>query len=180
MGEDSNASLNYSVALGYSSNTVAYSSSAIGCWSLGNRAGQLGFPREVTGLKGNHGFIPATVQTTDGTATTFTNVRLTDYPFDIPIDHTLTFSGVVTAQKTDQTANAGWKVEGIIKNDSGVTTLIASSVTEIGSDNSSAWTLAVSADDTNDCLKMELTAEATVNATASLHFVEQASANFTS
>jgi len=180
MGEDSNASLNYSVALGYSSNTVAYSSSAIGCWSLGNRAGQLGFPREVTGLKGNHGFIPATVQTTDGTATTFTNVRLTDYPFDIPIDHTLTFSGVVTAQKTDQTANAGWKVEGIIKNDSGVTTLIASSVTEIGSDNSSAWTLAVSADDTNDCLKMELTAEATVNATASLHFVEQASANITS
>ena len=108
--------------------------------------------------------------------TTFTDTAAGNYPFGVPTDHSFAFTGIIKAQKDDQTERAMWVISGTITNDSGTTTLDFSEVDE--KYNSNGYTLALSADDTNDCLQIQLTAEATVNATASLHFVEQSSANF--
>ena len=173
--------VSYSMALGKEAQGTTAGAFACGYGALGNREGQTGWQRYNHKLS-NHGNIPAIVQTTDDSATTFTDLAGGNYPFDVPLDHSIGFHGVITAQKSDQTENATFIVEGCIKNDSGTTSLVGTpSITQY-SDNSDAWSITISADDTNDCLKIELTgaASTTINATASLHFVEQASANFTS
>jgi len=168
-----------SLAAGQGASAPAASGAGLGDSSLANRVGQTGLPRG-SATKQNSGFVQCVVQTINGSATTFVDITGGNYPITVPQDHSLAFRGVVIAQKTDQSKNAMWTIEGIIKNDSGTTTLVYSDVAGAGkNDNSDGWTLALTADDTNDCLQIQLTAEATVNASASLHVVEQSAAVFT-
>lgn len=64
---------------------------------------------------------------------------------------TLTFD-ILVAARSDANASAGYKIQGVITNDSGTTRFIGTpTVTTLGEDNN-AWSVTVQADDTNDAL----------------------------
>ena len=56
---------------------------------------------------------------------------------------------------------AGFRLEGLLVNDGGTTTLPSSAVHTI--QNSSSWTVALSADDTNEALAITVTGEGSHN-----------------
>jgi hypothetical protein len=56
---------------------------------------------------------------------------------------------------------ASWKIEGLLVNDGGTTTLANSATTVI--QNASSWGMVLSADDTNDALAVTVTGEAAHN-----------------
>jgi len=76
-------------------------------------------------------------------------------------DSCMTFSGTIVAMQNGAQAYGSWKIDGIIVNDGGTTTLPASSITE--NINASNWGLALSADNTNNALKIQVTGEASHN-----------------
>lgn len=171
----------FGAALGHEASSVGggHGSTAVGGLSLANHnTTQFSYGRAANHRNANDGFLRAKVQTTDDTATTFVTGEGTNYPFDIPDERAFGIEGQVIAQKSDGSVVAKWHVDATYKRDGGTLTESHADITE--KTNPSGWSLAISADDTNKCIKLELTAEATVNATASFHFVEQAAANFTS
>ena len=58
-------------------------------------------------------------------------------------------------------AYGSWRVEGLLLNDGGTTTLVNSAITVIS--NSSSWGLALGADNTNNALSITVTGEANHN-----------------
>ena len=58
-------------------------------------------------------------------------------------------------------AYASWRIEGLLVNDGGTTTLANSATTII--DNQSSWGMALSADNTNNALAITCTGEASHN-----------------
>jgi hypothetical protein len=80
----------------------------------------------------------------------------------IASDATYTFSGLVTARRTDvDDESAGWEIKGVIDNNAGTTALVGSvTVTALGDDSSGTWLVAVEADNTNDALVIKVTGEA--------------------
>jgi hypothetical protein len=86
------------------------------------------------------------------------------------------FKGTIAA--IDNTSNDAkfWKVEGLIKNIAGTTTLVGSvtKVTVAGDSGASSYDVTISADDTNDSLKVEVTGHAsnTVDWVANIEITE--------
>lgn len=80
----------------------------------------------------------------------------------IASDATYTFSGLVTARRTDaDNESAGWEIKGVIDNNAGTTALVGSAtVTALGDDSSGTWLVSVEADNTNDALVIKVTGEA--------------------
>ena len=102
--------------------------------------------------------------TTDATAeamTTNNSTAAADNQIVAASDTCITFSGTIVGMQNGAQAYAGFKVEGILVNDGGTTTLPASTVTTIN--NASSWGLALSADNTNNALKIQVTGEASHN-----------------
>jgi len=97
----------------------------------------------------------ATVLTTDGGAASSSNQLYAKN------DTCVTFHGTVTAVQNGAQSYASWKIEGLLVNDGGTTSL-ANSVTTVIS-NSSSWGMALSADNTNDSLSITVTGEAAHN-----------------
>ena len=75
------------------------------------------------------------------------------------------FHGTIVArqQAADGTACAAWKVEGLIRREgsAGTTVLVNSATTVL--DNTPSWGMALSADTTNGCLKIEVTGAASTD-----------------
>jgi hypothetical protein len=67
---------------------------------------------------------------------------------------TLTFD-ILVVGRSDAGESAGYQIYGVIENFGGKTSLIASTVTTIGEDDA-AWNAQVSADDTNDALRVQV------------------------
>jgi len=76
-------------------------------------------------------------------------------------DTCITFSGTVVAMQNGAQAYGSWKIEGLLVNDGGTTTVPTSAITVIN--NSSSWGLALSADNTNNALAVTVTGEASHN-----------------
>ena len=74
----------------------------------------------------------------------------------------MSFIGHVIARNTSTGDMAAWYISGSIKNVGGTTSLVGTpTVTQMGADaGASAWTLAVVADNTNDCLQINATGAA--------------------
>jgi hypothetical protein len=114
-------------------------------------------------------------QTIDGTPTELrlgvATARLT-----IPTGTTWTFVVYVTARRTASTESASFKIEGALANDAGTARLVGTpTVTVIGRDvAAAAWTVAASADNTNDALSIAVTGEAgkTINWVGRVTLVE--------
>jgi len=102
--------------------------------------------------------------TTDATATVLTTNNgsaSTDNQIIAASDTCITFDGTITAMQNGAQAYASWKIEGLLVNDGGTTTLANSATTVI--QNSSGWGMALSADNTNNALAITCTGEAAHN-----------------
>ena len=102
--------------------------------------------------------------TTDATATVLTTNNSTAGSANQIVaanDTCITFDGTITAMQNGAQAYASWKIEGLLVNDGGTTTLANSATTVI--QNSSNWGMALSADNTNNALAITCTGEAAHN-----------------
>lgn len=102
--------------------------------------------------------------TTDATATVLTTNNSTaaaDNQIVAASDTCITFDGTIVAMQNGAQAFASFKIEGLLVNDGGTTTLANSAITII--DNQSSWGLALSADNTNNALAITVTGEASHN-----------------
>jgi len=105
-----------------------------------------------------------TADTTDATATVLTTNGSTPYSsnqISAKSDTCVTFDGTITAMQNGAQSYASWKIEGLLVNDGGTTTLANSATTVI--QNASSWGMVLSADDTNDALAVTVTGEAAHN-----------------
>ena len=102
--------------------------------------------------------------TTDATAEAMTTDKATaDATNQIvaATDTCITFSGTVVAMQNGAQAYGSWEIKGLLVNDGGTTTVPTSAITVIN--NSSSWGLALSADNTNNALTVQVTGEASHN-----------------
>jgi hypothetical protein len=100
----------------------------------------------------------ARVQTTDATPTALTIAGTTR--ISIPTDTTYCFSALVVARRTDaDNESAGYKIEGVIDNNAGTTALVGSPTVTVLGEDTAAWDVAASADNTNDALQITVTGE---------------------
>jgi hypothetical protein len=102
--------------------------------------------------------------TTDATATVLTTNNSTAASTNQIVaasDTCITFDGTITAMQNGAQAYASWKIEGLLVNDGGTTTLANSATTVI--QNLSSWGMALSADNTNNALAITVTGEAAHN-----------------
>ena len=97
----------------------------------------------------------ATVLTTNNSAAAATNQIVANS------DTCITFDGTITAMQNGAQAYASWRIEGLLVNDGGTTTLANSATTVI--QNLSSWGMALSADNTNNALAITCTGEASHN-----------------
>jgi hypothetical protein len=76
----------------------------------------------------------------------------------VPTDAAYAFHGTIVAKQSGSANAAAWKVEGLIVNNGGTTTLINSATTVL--DNTPSWGMALSADNTNNALAITVTGAA--------------------
>lgn len=102
--------------------------------------------------------------TTDATAealTTNNSTAAADNQIVAASDTCITFSGTIVAMQNGAQSYGSWEIKGLLVNDGGTTTVPNSAITVI--QNASSWGLALSADNTNNALKIQVTGEASHN-----------------
>lgn len=154
-GRTSVAGVSYSLAFGYGGTPNSIGKTAFGAAAgvAGAQWGTLSLYAATTGAT-------ATVLTSDGAAASTTNILV------LPDASAYTFSILVVARQQvagGGTASASWKIEGLIRRETGVanTVLVNSTITTIS--NVPAWTIAVAADTTNGGLEIKGTGAAATN-----------------
>ena len=75
----------------------------------------------------------------------------------IATNTTWMFSAMVAARSA--TESAGYKIEGVIKNDGGTTSLVGTAVKTVFAEEDATWDITVEADDTNDALVFKVTGD---------------------
>jgi len=75
----------------------------------------------------------------------------------IATNTTWMFSAMVAARSA--TESAGYKIEGVIKNDGGTTSLVGVAVKTVFAEEDATWDITVEADDTNDALVFKVTGD---------------------
>ena len=167
----------YSVALGgTASGSVAVSlkgatasgdrSLAVGFRAVSSRFGQKAFANGRFAADGDAqgSMFILRAATTDATATVLTadqGAAASTNQIVAASDTCITFDGTITAMQNGAQAYASWKIEGLLVNDGGTTTLANSATTVI--QNLSSWGMALSADNTNNALAITCTGEASHN-----------------
>ncbi len=174
---------NHSLALGGNTSVTASYATAINGGNTGNEATQQGafafgrgakaaivgkfaFANDRFSSNGDAqgGMYILRADTTDATATVLTTDNSTAGSTDQIVaasDTCITFDGTITAMQNGAQAYASWRIEGLLVNDGGTTTLANSATTVI--DNQSDWVMALSADNTNNALAITCTGEASHN-----------------
>ena len=76
-------------------------------------------------------------------------------------DTCIMFSGTIVAMQNGAADQGGWEIKGLLKNDGGTTTLVNSNIQTFAEGN--GWAVALSADNTNNALKVQVTGEASHN-----------------
>ena len=76
-------------------------------------------------------------------------------------DTCIMFSGTIVAMQNGAADQGGWQISGLLKNDGGTTTLVNSEVKTFADGN--GWSIVLSADNTNNALKVQCTGEASHN-----------------
>ena len=166
-GEFQTASGAYSVSLGGSVNTASGEASyAFGKRALADKVGKYAYGAQLTGTSGatQAGMMVLIADTTDATAEALrsnTNAAGTTNQVVVPSNAAFAFHGTIVAKQSGSANAAAWKVEGLIVNNGGTTTLTNSATTVIS--NTPSWGMALSADDTNDALKIQVTGAAATN-----------------
>ena len=164
------ASGNYSICMSTdTSSATAAASVAIGDSAVSNIIGAIKFASGRFDIssrgQAQGGQFILRADTTDATATVLTTNNSTAAATNqiaAPVNDTcITFDGTITAMQNGAQAYASWKIEGLLVNDGGTTTLANSATTVIS--NGSSWGMALSADNTNNALAITCTGEASHN-----------------
>jgi hypothetical protein len=184
MGYRANAGADYSVAIGQASNltrsnafgsgsmalaggrTDGADSISIGREGRSQEIGKFVFSNGMFALAGDAqgGQFILKADTTDATATVLTTNNLTaatNNQIRLKNDTCITFDGTIVAMQNGAQAFASFRIEGLIVNDGGTTTLVNSATTVI--DNQSSWGMAMTGDNTNNVLAITVTGEASHN-----------------
>jgi len=104
--------------------------------------------------------------TTDATAeamTTNNSTAAATNQIVAATDTCITFHGTITAMQNGAQAYGGWEIKGMLVNDGGTTSLALGNVSDMAANNASSWAVALSADNTNNALKIQVTGEASHN-----------------
>ena len=166
IGYFNTASGYYTTALGYDNTTSAAFGHAIGYQAVSSVNGKGAYASGAFSADGDAqgGMYILRADTTDATATVLTTNNSTAGSTNQIVaasDTCITFDGTITAMQDGAQAYASWKIEGLLVNDGGTTTLANSATTVI--QNSSNWGMALSADNTNNALAITCTGEASHN-----------------
>ena len=168
-GTFASASTTYAVAFGAFANATHVSAVSIGNAATSNSRGKLTFANGAADHQ--TGFNLLRQITADATAeqmTTNNSTATTDNGINVQNNAAFAFSGTIVGKQAATANCAAWKVEGLIVNNGGTTTLVNSAVTVLN--NAPAWGMALTADNTNNCLAVTVTgaASTTINWTASI------------
>lgn len=155
-----------SVTLGYDARATGVQSTAIGLATRNAINGSLKFAGGKHQASGDAqaGLYPLMAETTDATQTTMVTYHnnsataSTNNQIIANADTAVSFIGTVVGKQSGSANVAAWKIEGVIVNNGGTTTLVNSAITVL--DNTPSWALALSADDTNDALSVKVTGAA--------------------
>jgi hypothetical protein len=169
----------YAISLGGAAYATAESTKAFGSHSIADRYGMYADSAgRFTAFGDNQyvRFIARNKTTTNSAVELFLNgssVRLT-----IPSGKVLSGTVNIVGTKSDGTAVARYLRQFTIKNVAGTTSLVGSVIT-LGTDEAAGTSISITADDTNDALKIEVTgiASETWRWTAVAEGVEQAYGN---
>lgn len=173
-GSSSSSSGDSSVAMGRQANASSASSVALGAYSKASRHGILAHSSQGFSVQGSGQTILGTLTkaTTDATPT---ELFLDNSSARLTIEASTAIHGIVkiVAAKSDGSAVARFARQFTIKNVAGTTSLVGS-VVSIGTDEDAGTSIAITANDTNDALKIEVTGIAAENWkwVASIHAVE--------
>ena len=166
IGDNNNSSSSSAVTLG--SNNAASSSKSLVLGSDGKAdiIGKIVFSNGIFSARGDSqaGQYILRADTTDATPTVLTtnnSAAGNDDQIIAANDTCITFDGTIVAMQNGAQAFASFKIEGLLVNDGGTTTLANSATTII--DNQSSWGMALSADNTNNALAITVTGEASHN-----------------
>lgn len=160
------ASGSVSLAIGQQCTASAEKSIAIGWRMTSNIIGKFAVATERFAANGDNCSASYRLQaaTTNATATVMTTNQSSassNNQIVAASDTAISFLGTITAIQNGAQAYASWKVEGLLVNDGGTTTLANSAITVI--QNASNWGMALSADNTNNALAVTCTGEASHN-----------------
>jgi len=167
-GQYNNATSNYSMCLGTECDATNLFSTAMGVQSLSAIKGKLAYSAGRFAADGDAqgGTFILRSDTTDATAeamTTNNSTAAADNQIVAASDTCITFHGTVVAMQNGAQAHAGWEIKGMLVNDGGTTTLALGNVSDMAATNASSWAVALSADNTNNALKIQVTGEASHN-----------------
>jgi len=168
-GSTNVSSGNYSSVLGGQSNTASGSHSvAMGYYANASIIGKSVFASGRFSANGDaqSGTFVLRSDTTDATAEALTTNNSTAGSTNQIVaasDTCITFHGTVVAMQNGAQAHAGWEIKGMLVNDGGTTTLALGNVSDMAATNASSWAVALSADNTNNALKIQVTGEASHN-----------------
>lgn len=165
-GRDNTLSADHSRVAGKSANAALAFADVIG----GEQIAALGDVQTST--------VCARRQTTTATATEL-RLGVAAARLTIPSNTTWMFNIIISARQTaTATASAGWSAQGVLRNDAGTVALVAAvTPTVVARDASAAaWTVTVTADNTNKALSITATGEAakTINWVARIELSEVA------
>jgi hypothetical protein len=180
LGYDSTGNGSYGVAIGYQANCAAEKSVALGDNTQTSATNSFAFGKQSkTQVLGKYAYASGQfaaagdaqggqfvlrADTTDATATVLTtnnSAAGSDDQIVAASDTCITFDGTITAMQNGAQAYASWRIEGLLVNDGGTTTLANSATTVI--QNLSSWGMALTADNTNNALAITCTGEASHN-----------------
>ena len=172
IGVISDATQRNAIALGYNAQATADSSVAIGKNSTtGGIIGKYAFANDVFVSPGDvqKGTYVLHVSTTNATSIALTSktgvAASATNQVNLQNNSAYAFHGTIVARQkaSEGTASAAWKIEGLIRREAnaGTTVLVNSATTVL--DNTPAWGMALTADTTNGCLKVEVTGAAATN-----------------
>lgn len=160
------ASGDYSSVVGGSENTASGNHSvAMGTFANARNEGQLAHANSNTGLSHQYTRIILRRDTTDASSTELTadgaapaaGTRLT-----IPADTTVGFKANIIARQDSGTNSARFERDGLIQNTGGTTALVGAVANTLDI-NSTAWSVSIAADDTNDSLQINVTGAGSTN-----------------
>jgi len=171
LGKDGSALAAGSVVIsaagtGYGTHAGGVSSIALGDGTKTTQKGQISHAsyRFASRGDGQGSLFTLYADTTDATATVLTTDNGSAGGANQIVaasDTCITFDGTITAMQNGAQAYASWKIEGLLVNDGGTTTLANSATTVIS--NADGWGMALSADNTNNALAITVTGEAAHN-----------------
>jgi hypothetical protein len=176
IGESSTASGSYSFAIGLVASATAASTIALGDRALAARTGMLAHASGQFAAVGDAQYERYILRraTTNATPTElFTDnsgIRI-----QIASDATYVFHAYVVARRTDvDNESAGYEIKGVIDNNAGTTAFVGTPTTTVLAEDTAAWDIAVTADNTNDALVFTATGEAakTIRWVATVHLTK--------